>query len=82
VLTDQPGKQSWPMTGASFILMHKEPKDPARALEVMKFFSWALKSGGKSATDLDFVPIPNVVVKQIEDYWKVSIKAGGAAVWK
>jgi phosphate transport system substrate-binding protein len=82
VLTDQPGKQSWPMTGASFILMQKEPKDAARAVEVMKFFSWALKNGGKSAAELDYVPIPAPVTKQIEDYWKASVKVGGNPLWK
>jgi phosphate transport system substrate-binding protein len=82
ILTDQTGKASWPITGASFILMHKDPKNPANAAEVMKFFSWAFKNGGTSATELDYVPVPTVVAKQVEDYWRATVKSGGNALWK
>jgi phosphate transport system substrate-binding protein len=82
ILTDQPGKNSWPITGASFILMHGRQDKPANAVEVMKFFEWAFKNGGPMAAELDYVPIPDAVVKQIAEAWKTSIKDGsGKALW-
>lgn len=82
ILTEQPGKQSWPITGASFILMHTSPADPKRAGEVLNFFSWSLKNGQKLATELDYVPMPEAVVKQIEAMWKSDIKGPAGPVWK
>ncbi len=82
ILTEQPGKQSWPITGASFILMHTSPADPKRATEVLNFFSWSLKNGQKLATELDYVPMPEPVVKQIEAMWKSDIKGPAGPVWK
>jgi phosphate transport system substrate-binding protein len=83
ILTDEPGKDSWPITGASFILMHKTQDNPAKGLEVLKFFEWALKNGGKMATELDYVPMPAPVVKLVEEAWKKELKAaGGQPVWK
>ena len=58
VLVDQPGKQSWPITGASFILVQKEQADAARAKMMMTFFDWAYTNGADAATALDYVPIP------------------------
>ncbi len=82
ILTDQPGKGSWPITGASFILMQARQDKPQNAMEVMKFFEWAFKSGGKMADELDYVPIPDAVSKQIADAWKVQIKdAAGKVIW-
>jgi phosphate transport system substrate-binding protein len=82
ILTDQPGKQSWPISGASFILMHQKQDKPASAVEVMKFFDWALKSGQKMASELDYVPMPDPVVKVITDAWKAQVKdASGKALW-
>lgn len=82
ILTDQPGKTSWPITGASFILMHKTQADAAKGKEVLKFFDWALKNGGTQATELEFVPLPASVVKLVQDGWKAQIKdAAGKAVW-
>jgi phosphate transport system substrate-binding protein len=82
VLTNQPGKDSWPITGASFILMHKEQPNPQRAAEVLKFFDWAYHNGGKTAEELDYVPIPQNVVALVEGEWKVAIKsADGKIVW-
>jgi phosphate transport system substrate-binding protein len=74
VLTDQPGKNSWPMTGASFILMHKVQGKPENAKEVLKFFEWAFKNGAKMADELDYVPMPDPVVKLIQSVWKSQIK--------
>jgi phosphate transport system substrate-binding protein len=69
ILTDQPGAGSWPIAGATFILMHKQPADPAAAAEALKFFSWAYAKGGKAAEDLDYVPLPAAVVDQIKRSW-------------
>jgi phosphate transport system substrate-binding protein len=74
MLTDQAGKQSWPMTGASFILMHKVQEKPDTAKEVLKFFDWSFKNGGKMADELDYVPMPAPVVKLIQSAWKSSLK--------
>ena len=83
ILTNEPGKTSWPIAGATFILMHKSQNKPANAKEVLKFFDWAYKNGGDMATTLDYVPMPDNVVKQIETHWKNNITAeGGSAVWQ
>ena len=82
VLTEQPGKTAWPISGASFILLHTEPKDPARTLEVLRFFSWSFKNGQSMAAELDYVPMPDKVVRLIEDAWKSQIRSQGVALWK
>jgi phosphate transport system substrate-binding protein len=83
LLTNQPGKQSWPATGASFILMHKTQPDALTGRAVLKFFDWAFKNGAQMATDLDYVPMPAATVKQIQDLWKASLKdSAGAPIWK
>src|SRR5690606_17607768 len=56
VLTDEPGAESWPITSASFILLHKKQDKPEAAVEVLKFFDWAFKNGGDAARELDYVP--------------------------
>jgi phosphate transport system substrate-binding protein len=82
ILTNQPGKNSWPITGASFILMHTKQDKPQNAAEVLKFFDWAYKNGGKLAEELDYVPMPESVAKLVEAAWKTDIKdASGKAVW-
>ena len=82
VLTDQAGKNSWPITGVSFILMHKQQADAAKGKEVIKFFEWAFKNGGASATELDYVPLPATVVKLVQDSWKANLKdASGKAIY-
>jgi phosphate transport system substrate-binding protein len=82
VLTDQPGKASWPVTGASFILMHKVQKDPAKGREVLKFFDWAYKNGAPAAAELDYVPLPATVTKLVQDSWKTNLKdATGKPIW-
>jgi phosphate transport system substrate-binding protein len=81
VLTDQPGKAAWPITGASYILVHKVG-DAARAREVLKFFDWAYKNGGQAATELDYVPMPANVIKLVQDGWKANLKdTSGKSVW-
>ena len=76
ILTDQPGKNTWPITGASFILMHAKHDKPDSAREVLKFFDWAYKNGAAMATELEYVPMPDAVVKQIQAEWKAKIKDG------
>ena len=75
VLADQPGEKSWPMTAATFILMHKEPADKAASAEAIKFFKWAFEKGGKAAEELDYIPMPDSVVKLIEKTWSADIKS-------
>jgi phosphate transport system substrate-binding protein len=74
ILTDQPGAESWPITAATFILMHKQPKDPAAAAEALKFFSWAFGHGAKMAEELDYIPLPESLIKQIKQTWASDIK--------
>lgn len=82
ILTEQPGKASWPITGASFILMHKVQADPAKGQAVLKFFDWAYKNGGAMAADLDYVAMPAPVVKLVQDAWSAQLKdAGGKPIW-
>jgi phosphate transport system substrate-binding protein len=83
ILTDEAGKNSWPISGATFILMHKVQEKPETGKEVLKFFDWAYAKGDKLASDLDYVPLPDNVVKLIDAAWKAQIKdAAGKAVWK
>ncbi len=82
ILTDQAGKQSWPMTGASFILMHKTQAKAENAREVLKFFDWSFKNGGKMADELDYVPMPDPVIKIIQSEWKGKLRdASGKPVY-
>ena len=77
ILTDQAGKGAWPISGATFILMHKKQEKPEIAKEVLKFFDWAYKNGQKMAEELDYVPMPANVVKEIETSWtKVTDTSG------
>jgi phosphate transport system substrate-binding protein len=75
ILTDQPGETSWPITAATFILMHKEPTDKAASAEAVKFFKWAFAKGDKMAEELDYIPMPEPVVKLIEKTWSSDIKS-------
>ena len=70
ILTDGAGPASWPIAGATFILIHKKPAKPADAAEALKFFAWAYAKGGKMAEELDFVPMPAKVVGSIEKSWQ------------
>lgn len=82
LLTHQPGAQSWPMTGATFILMHTTQANPENAKEVLKFFSWAYENGGTMAAELDYVPMPPSVVSMIQSAWKQQIKdASGKSLY-
>ncbi len=74
ILANQPGDESWPMTAATWILMYKQPQDAAASAEALKFFAWCYKNGGKMAEELDYVPMPDTVVKQVEETWASEIK--------
>ena len=83
VLTDQPGKDSFPITGASFIIMYKAQASAEKGLAVMKFFDWAFTNGDKAAGEMDYVPMPASVKTQIRALWKTDIKGpNGSALWK
>jgi len=74
VLTDQPGRDSWPITGASYIIVHKQQKDPKIGKAMLEFFDWSYKHGQQMAKDLDYVPMPDAVVKLVTARWKTEIK--------
>jgi phosphate transport system substrate-binding protein len=74
ILDNQPGAASWPMTAATFILIHKQPQDPAAATEALKFFAWAYSKGTKMAEELDYVPMPASVTGSVEKVWNAQIK--------
>ena len=83
ILTNEPGNDAWPITGATFILMHTTQEKPAQAAEVLKYFAWSYEHGGKMASSLDYVPLPASLIKLIHTTWKSSIKdAAGKPVWK
>ena len=81
ILTDQSGKDSWPITGATFILMHKQQAQPERAKEVLKFFDWGYKNGGKLAESLDYIPMPENAVAIFEQSWQQIKSPDGKPVW-
>ena len=77
ILTSQPGAESWPITAASFILMHTVPQDAASSAEALKFFDWAYKNGAKMAEELDYIPMPDNVVELSRGEWaKIKDSAG------
>ncbi|MEW6024415.1 MAG: phosphate ABC transporter substrate-binding protein PstS [Pseudomonadota bacterium] len=82
ILTDAAGKNSWPITGVSYILMHKAQADATKGKEVVKFFDYAYKNGAPAAAELDYVPMPASVVKLVQDAWKANLKdASGKAIY-
>ena len=82
ILTDQPGVNAWPITSASFILMHVRQDKPQNAAEVLKFFDWAFHNGQKLAQELDYVPLPDAVTALVAEAWRSQIKdSAGKPVW-
>ena len=82
ILTNQPGAQSWPITGASFILMHRQPQDPAAARSALQFFDWAYVNGKQMADELDYVPMPDNVVQMVEQTWTEDFaQVNGEPLW-
>ena len=83
LITDQPGKNTWPISTATFILMHAKQDKPANATEVLKFFNWAFSHGGKAASELDYVPMPTDVIATIQKSWgEIKDPAGKAVSFK
>ncbi|MGA7949134.1 MAG: phosphate ABC transporter substrate-binding protein PstS [Thiobacillaceae bacterium] len=83
ILTDEPGKDSWPISGATFILMHKFQQDPDTAREVLRFFQWAYQNGDQMAAQLDYIPMPDSVVRLIKTSWARNLKDASAnRIWK
>jgi len=82
VLTDQPGDKSWPITGASFILMHKKQQDMAKAKAMLQFFDWCFNHGAEIATNLHYVPIPANVVDLVQQVWRSELRVGNQPVWQ
>ena len=80
ILTNQPGKASWPITGATFILMHKSQDKPQQAAASLKFFEWAYQNGDKTAADLDYVPMPDSVKRVIVKSWDEIKDAAGKPI--
>jgi phosphate transport system substrate-binding protein len=74
ILTNESGADTWPMTSATFVLMHKQPTDPVAAAEALKFFNWAYGKGDKMAEELDYVPMPDNVVNAVKKLWLSEIK--------
>ena len=74
ILTNEPGGEAWPITSATFVLMHKQPSDPAAASDALKFFAWAYAKGGVMAEELDYVPMPPNVISLVQRLWAAEIK--------
>ncbi len=81
VLTDQPGDGSWPITGATFILVYKDQKNMETARIILDYFDWCFNHGDEIATDLHYVPMPGNIVQLIQKIWASEITCGGASVW-
>ena len=81
VLNDQPGEKSWPITGATFILIHKKQADARKIQQLLSYFSWCFDHGGDVARDLHYVPMPVNVVELVKAQWKSDV-TGGSVVWE
>ncbi len=83
LLTDQKGKDASPATGASFILMHKSQADALTGRAILKFFDWSYKNGSKMSEELEYVHLPQSVIKLVQDSWKAQLKGpDGQSIWK
>ena len=74
ILTNEPGKNAWPIVGATFVLLHTTQEKGAQGAETLKFFDWAFKNGGQAANDLDYITLPESVVSEIRTQWKAKVK--------
>jgi phosphate transport system substrate-binding protein len=81
ILTDEPGKDSWPITGATFILMHRVQSNPDNAKLALQFFDWAYANGDRLAIDLDYVPMPDAVVGLVKKEWKKIVDSSGKSLY-
>lgn len=83
ILTNEEGDKSWPVTAASFILLHKHAEKPEITKAVFDFFDWAFKQGKVAATELDYVPLPEEVIQKIQAQWKTEVKSSdGKTLWQ
>ena len=83
LLTWQTGKDAWPATGASFILMHKQQADALTGRAILKFFDWSYKNGAKMSEELEYVHLPPTVIKLVQDNWRRDLKGtDGSTIWK
>ncbi len=82
ILTNQPGKDAWPISGATFILMHANQDEPGQAAAALNFFDWAYRNGDKTAAELDYVPLPDSVIQRVRDQWASIKSSSGQAVFK
>lgn len=80
LLNNQPGADSWPMTAATFILMHKDQKDAAKAQEIINFFNWSYENGAGAAEELDYIPMPKAVTQMVNDTWSQELTTDGKAI--
>ncbi|MFA4903086.1 MAG: phosphate ABC transporter substrate-binding protein PstS [Desulfobaccales bacterium] len=80
MITNEPGEQSWPITGATYILIHKDQPNAAKAEAMLKYFTWCYEHGDEMAKKLDYVPMPKNVVEMVEATWAKEVKAGGNPV--
>ncbi|HTH62027.1 MAG TPA: phosphate ABC transporter substrate-binding protein PstS [Paraburkholderia sp.] len=74
ILTNEPGKDAWPVVGATFVLLHAVQQKPEQGREVLKFFDWGFKSGGPAAQQLDYIALPDAVVNEIRSQWRAKVK--------
>lgn len=74
ILTNEPGKDAWPVVGATFVLLHVTQDRPEQGKETLKFFDWAFKNGERAAQDLDYISLPNSVVTEIRAQWMSKVK--------
>jgi phosphate transport system substrate-binding protein len=81
LLLDQPGANAWPISAATFILVYKQPGNPQKTAEVLKFFDWAYKNGDAAAAQLDYVPLPAAVKAQMRKQWTTAVTAAGKPVY-
>ncbi|MFH0962893.1 MAG: phosphate ABC transporter substrate-binding protein PstS [Planctomycetota bacterium] len=81
VLIDQPGEDSWPIVGASFILIYTDQTDAKRARAMLEFFDWCMRQGDSLAKDLHYVPLPPEVIDLVETTWRDKVRSGGRTVW-
>jgi phosphate transport system substrate-binding protein len=83
LLTNQTGKDAWPATGASFIIMHRQQADGLTGRAILKFFDWSYKNGSKMSEELEYVHMPQSVIKLVQDNWKKELKdPSGQPIWK
>jgi len=80
LINNEPGEKSWPICGATYILIHKDQPDAAKAAAMLKFFKWCFDHGDEMAAKLDYVPLPDNVVKMVTDSWAKEVKSGGQPV--